>query len=63
MGALALAAVAAAIAVSSPYLGKTLRQSELVASMGSRGDAYENAACESDDRGGVDEASTGKPRI
>src|SRR5436305_11402268 len=27
--------------------GRTLRESELVASMGSRGDAYDNAACES----------------
>src|SRR5215211_2865348 len=27
--------------------GRTLRQSGLVASMGSRGDAYDNAACES----------------
>ena len=27
--------------------GRTLRQSGLIASMGSRGDAYDNAACES----------------
>lgn len=32
---------------ASLALGRTLRESELVASMGSRGDAYDNAACES----------------
>jgi putative transposase len=32
---------------SSLAFGSTLRQSGLVASMGSRGDAYDNAACES----------------
>jgi putative transposase len=32
---------------TSLAFGKTLRESELVASMGSRGDAYDNAACES----------------
>ena len=32
---------------TSLALGKTLRESGLVTSMGSRGDAYDNAACES----------------
>ncbi len=32
---------------TSLAFGRTLRESELVASMGSRGDAYDNAACES----------------
>jgi transposase InsO family protein len=32
---------------TSLAFGKTLRESGLVASMGSRGDAYDNAACES----------------
>ena len=32
---------------ASLAFGRTLRESGLVASMGSRGDAYDNAACES----------------
>jgi putative transposase len=32
---------------TSLAFGRTLRESELVASIGSRGDAYDNAACES----------------
>src|SRR6266567_9034427 len=32
---------------TSLAFGRTLRESGLVASMGSRGDAYDNAACES----------------
>ena len=32
---------------TSLAFGRTLRESELVASMGSRGDAFDNAACES----------------
>jgi len=32
---------------TSLAFGRTLRQSGLVASIGSRGDAYDNAACES----------------
>jgi putative transposase len=32
---------------ASLAFGRTLRESKLIASMGSRGDAYDNAACES----------------